>query len=67
MNWVSLFRLPKHSEAFDPYEDTVIDGVAYRSEAVPLRTRSPVSGGKGPDTRLAEELRRRGVAMVRAR
>jgi hypothetical protein len=68
MDWSTAFG---RAETVDPSEDTIINGAPYRARPVRNSVANdgahPAGPNKRPDSRLAEELRRRALAMMRAR
>jgi hypothetical protein len=75
MSWITA--LSGRTDTVDPSEeDTVINGAPYRPRPFPNVPNAAASfeaantrfdGAHGPETRLAEELRRRALAVMRAR
>jgi hypothetical protein len=75
MGWIAA--LSGRADAVDPSEETVSNGPPYRprpypstaanTEAANTPVAHPGPGDRRPDTRLAEELRRRALAVMRAR
>lgn len=76
MSWITAFSA--RADTVDPSEeDTVINGAAYRPrpfshsfthpEAANSSPAHPEAGNRRLDTRLAEELRRRALAVMHAR
>jgi hypothetical protein len=76
MSWITA--LSGRSDTVDPSEeDTIINGAAYRpspfphttapTEAANSEAARPEAGNRRLDTRLAQELRRRALAVMHAR
>jgi hypothetical protein len=66
MSWITA--LSGRAEAVDPSsETTIINGTPYRPRPFPGNAENHEAANKRLDTRLAEELRRRALAVVRAR
>jgi hypothetical protein len=55
------------AETVDPSEQTVINGAPYRPRPFPNNAATHEAANKRLDTRLAEDLRRRALAVMRAR
>jgi hypothetical protein len=76
MSWITA--LSGRSDTVDPSEeDTIINGAVYRprpfrptaahTEAANSTAAHPEAGNRRLDTRLAQELRRRALAVMHAR
>ncbi|HEX3633318.1 MAG TPA: hypothetical protein VHZ01_12470 [Casimicrobiaceae bacterium] len=66
MSWITA--LSGRAGAVDPSsEDTVINGTPYRPRPFLGNSLQHEAANKRLDTRLAEELRRRALAVMRAR
>jgi hypothetical protein len=66
MSW--LTALSGRAEIVDPSEeDTIINGAPYRPRPFPHTGTHPEAANRRLDTRLAEELRRRALAVVHSR
>ena len=66
MSWITAFS--GRAEMVDPSEeDTVINGAPYRPRPFPHTGARPEAANVRLDTRLAEELRRRALAVMHSR
>jgi hypothetical protein len=66
MSWITALSGRGHT--VDPSEeDTVINGAPYRPRPFPNTLAHPEAANKRLETRLAEELRRRALAVMRSR
>jgi hypothetical protein len=57
----------ERAETVDRSEQTVINGAPYRPRPFPNNAATHEAANKRLDTRLAEELRRRALAVIHAR
>ena len=66
MSWITA--LSARADTVDPSEeDTVINGAPYRPRPFPHTPAHPEAANRRLDTRLAEELRRRALAVMHSR
>jgi hypothetical protein len=65
MRWNSRFGASGEAESGDPVDETVINGAPYVAhKAVRSSPQSPAALGDRPDAHIAEEIKRRQIALV---
>jgi hypothetical protein len=70
MSWITALSGHGRADTVDPSEEeTVINGAPYRPRPFPNVVGASFEAAKRrrPETRLAEELRRRALAVMRSR
>ncbi len=68
MSWITALSGPGRADTVDPSEEeTVINGAPYRPRPFPSTAASFEAANRRLETRLAEELRRRALAVMRSR
>lgn len=66
MSWITAFA--RRADTVDPSEeDTIINGTPYRPRPFPRSAAHSEAANVRLDTRLAEELRRRALAVMHSR
>ena len=69
MSWITALSGHGRADTVDPSEEeTVINGAPYRPRPLPnVAVSFEAANRRRPETRLAEELRRRALAVMRSR